>query len=103
MAKKTVVRDSTGPGEQDLLESFLRSVENFVSQISAESVQVAPKGEQQVLIQATGESVIGQTNKITAFVRETAGRLSAAQRVELDKFLHVQDGVASADRAVAVT
>ncbi|BAP56318.1 hypothetical protein THII_2021 [Thioploca ingrica] len=89
--------------EQNLLESFLLSVENFVGQISEESVKAAPQEEQQVLIRSTGESLVGQTGKLTVFIRETAGRLSVAQRVELDRFLQVQDGEAFANRGVEVT
>lgn len=88
---------------EDLLETFLGSFENFVAEISAESVKAAPQGEQQVLIQSTGESLVGQTNKITAYIRENAARLSAPQRMELDRFLQVQDGAAYANRGVAVT
>ena len=88
---------------EDLLETFLGSFENFVAEISAESVKAAPQGEQQILIQSTGESLVGQTNKITAYIRETAQRLSAPQRMELDRFLQVQDGAAYANRGVAVT
>lgn len=89
-------------GEEDLLEGFLHAFENFVGQTSAQAVQVAAKGDQQILIQAAGDSLAGQTNKVTKFVRETAGRLSAAQRVELNRFLQVQDGTTSAHRGVAV-
>jgi hypothetical protein len=99
---KSVNKESIPPGERDLLQSFLLSVENFVGQISAESIEAAAKGEQQVLIQATGESLVGQTSKLTAFIRDTAGRLSVPQRFELDKFLQVQDGEALANRGVAV-
>lgn len=101
--KKSVDQEPSQPSEPSLLESLLLSVESFVSQVGAECVQAAPAGEQQVLIQSTGESLIGQTNKLTAFIREIAGRLSAAQRVELDRFLQVQDGVAYANRGVEVT
>jgi hypothetical protein len=103
MVKKPIARKSQRASETDLLESFLGSVENFVGEVSAEAVKAAPKGEQQVLIQATGDSLMGQTNKLTAFIRESAARLSATQRLELDKFLQVQDGVAMANRGVAVT
>jgi hypothetical protein len=99
---KRVNKESIPPGERDLLQSLLQSVENFVGQISAESMEAAAKGEQQVLIQATGESLLGQTSKLTAFIRETAGRLSIPQRRELDSFLQVQDGEAFANRGVTV-
>jgi hypothetical protein len=103
MAKKSTDRKSSRPGEEDMLESFLGSFENFVSQIGAEAIHAAAKGEQRVLIEATGDSLVGQTNKLTAFVRETAGRLSPVQRGELNRFLRVQDGVAFATRGVAVS
>jgi hypothetical protein len=101
MAKNAAAPDRK-PTE-DLLETFLGSFENFVAEISAESVKAAPQGEQQVLIQSTGESLVGQTKKIAVYVRENAARLSAPQRIELDRFLQVQDGVAFASRGVAVT
>lgn len=89
-------------GDGDMLESFLLSVENFVGQISASAAQAAPQGEHQILIGSAGESLVGQTGKLTAFVRETATRLSGPQRVEFNRFLGVQDGEAIAKRAVAV-
>lgn len=101
MAKRARAAAS-GAADGDLLETFVRSFESFASQIVAECVQAAPKGEQQILIQSAGESFVGQANKITAFLRETGKRLSAAQRVELDRFLQVQDGPAIAARGVAV-
>lgn len=103
MTKKSSERKVKRISDEDLLESFLLSVENFVTQIGEEVVLSAPKGEQQVLIQATNASLIGQTNKLTVFIREIAGRLSSIQRSELDKFLRVQDGVTFANRSVAVT
>jgi hypothetical protein len=81
----------------------LLSVENFVGQISEESVRAAPQGEQQVLIRATGESLVGQTGKLTLFIRRKAGRLSAAQRSQLDEFLEVQDGETFANRGVEIS
>ncbi|MDP1748784.1 MAG: hypothetical protein Q8L22_04955 [Reyranella sp.] len=103
MARKTSERRAVGPKDGDRLESFLSAFENFAREISAECALAAPKGEQQILIQSTGESFVGQTTKVLAFVRETAGRLSAVQRIELDRFLQVQDGEAYAGRGVAVT
>jgi hypothetical protein len=93
------------PGRTDdsnLLEPFLAGVENFVGQISALAAEAAPQGEHQVLIRSTGESLTGQTGKLSAFVRETAARLSAPQRAELNRFLRVQDGEALARRGVEV-
>jgi len=96
------VTEASRQNEGDLLESFLLGIENFVEQISASAAKSAPQGESQVLIQSTGESLAGQTGKLSAFIRETATRLSDAQRVELNRFLRVQDGVAIAGRGVAV-
>ena len=45
---------------EDLLQAFLGSFENFVTEISAESVKAAPQGEAQILIQSTGESLVGR-------------------------------------------
>src|SRR5205085_3934548 len=84
------------------LEPFLLSIENFVGQISALAAKASPQGEHQVLIQSTGESLVGQTGKLSAFARETATRLSAPQRVELNRFLRVQDGEAIARRGVQI-
>jgi hypothetical protein len=95
-------RESGRPEEGDLLEPFLRGVENFVVQISELAAKASPEGEHQVLIQSTGESLVGQTAKLSAFARETATRLSAPQRLELDRFLRVQDGEAIAGRGVQI-
>lgn len=102
-SKKRLDKGPGSPNDRNLLESFLGSVENFVGQISAQAGEAAAKGEQQLLIQSSGESLIGQTAKLTGFVRETADRLSPIQRVELDRFLQVQDGEALASRGVKVT
>ena len=90
------------PDEGDLLESFLAGVENYVGQISALAAEAAPQGEHRVLIRSTGESLTGQTGRLSAFTREMAARLSAPQRVELNRFLRVQDGEAIARRGVEV-
>jgi len=105
MADSTKSRESApaAPGSGDRLESLLASVESFVGQISALAAEAAPKGEGQVLIQSTGQTLVGQTGKLTGFIRESAGRLSGAQRGELDRFLQVQDGEALAARGVEVT
>jgi hypothetical protein len=101
-SKEPSVTESSRPDEGDLLEPFLVSVENFVGQISAAAVKAAPQSEHQVLIQSTGESLVGQTGKLSTFIRETATRLSAPQRIELNRFLRVQDGEAIAKRGVEV-
>ena len=104
-SKKAARTESAQPtdGNENLLNAFLSAMEEFVSRISSSSADAAAKGEQLTLIQSTGESLVGQTTKLTAFVRESADRLSPVQRMELDKFLSVQDGVAIANRGIAGT
>ena len=101
-SKEPPVTEANRPDEGDLLEPFLVGVENFVGQISNAAVKAVPQGEHQVLIQSTGESLAGQTGKLSAFIRETAARLSAPQRIELNRFLRVQDGEAMAKRGIEV-
>jgi hypothetical protein len=101
--KKTQGEEPSPPNERDLLESFLSSVERFATEISAECTKAAPEGEQRTLIEGAGRSFVDQTNNLLKFVRETASRLTAAQRGEMDKFLQVQSGVALANRGVEVT
>jgi hypothetical protein len=96
------VTESSRSDDGDLLEPFLLSIKNFVEQVSASAAKAAPQGEHQVLIQSTGESLVGQTGKLSAFIRETATRLSDPQRVELNRFLRVQDGEAIAGRGVQI-
>src|SRR6185312_2580700 len=96
------VAESSRPDDGDLLESFLASLENFVGQISGLAAKASPQGEHQVLIRSTGESLIGQTGKLSTFTRETATRLSAPQRLELNRFLRVQDGEAIPARGVQI-
>lgn len=100
---RTSEKEPARPSEIDPLNSFLGGVEAFVTQITAEIRKAAPDGDQQAMIAATGDSLIGQTTKLTAFVRESAARLSAPQRGELNRFLQVQDGEAQATRVVEVT
>lgn len=88
---------------RDMLESLLASVEAFVGEITSLAVEAAPDNENRVLMRSTGESLTGQTTRLTGFIRESAARLSPAQRVELDRFLRVQDGDAIATRAVEGT
>lgn len=90
-------------GDRDLLERFLVSVENFTINISGECEKAAGDGDPRLLIQSTAESVIGQTRKLTVFIRQTSERIPPTQRVELDRFLQVQDGEAFAARAVEGT
>jgi hypothetical protein len=75
-------------------------VDQFAETISTQAKTAAPEGEQQITIQATGESFVAQTRKLTDYVRELAGRISPTQRHELDQFLRVQDGEALATRAM---
>jgi hypothetical protein len=102
MPRKPIDRKSPRP-EDDLLESFLGAFENFVTQVGSHCIEAAPKGEQRVMVQATADSLVGQTRKVMIFVRQMSGQLSRPQRVELDRFLLVQDGVAIAERGAAVS
>jgi len=99
---KPAGREPGRPPERDPLESFLGAVENYVGQIVAEAAKAAPDGLQRVMIGSTGESLTAQTGKLTAFIRQTAERLSNAQRLELNRFLQVQDGEAQVERVVTV-
>jgi hypothetical protein len=102
-ATKTSEKEPIRPSDPGPLDSFLRGVESFVGQITDEARKAAPEGDQQAMIAATGDSLIGQTVKLNTFVRESAARLSSAQRGELNRFLQVQDGEAQANRVVEVT
>ena len=85
------------------LESLLQGVQEFMGQITGQAAKAAGESDQALLIASTGESLVAQTTKLTAFIRETANRLSPVQRVELNRFLQVQDGEAQAQRVIAVT
>jgi hypothetical protein len=95
-------REPARPQETDPLESFLRAVDTFVSQIGAEAAKAAPEGLQRVMIASTAESLAAQTARLTSYTRQTAAPLSAAQRVDLNRFLQVQDGEAQLDRVLTV-
>lgn len=104
MAKRTQRRTQgpAGKGNGDALNSFLASVDRFVESANRHAQAAAGTGEQQLIIRSTGESLVGQTRKLTEYIREAATGISAAQRRELDQFLRVQDGDALVERAVAV-
>jgi hypothetical protein len=90
-------------GGTDPLSSFLASVDRYVETFSAQAIAVAPEGEQRLIIQATGESIVAQTRKLTNYVRECAVGIAPAQRRELEQFLRVQDGDALVSRALQVS
>jgi hypothetical protein len=90
-------------GNADPLHSFLACVDKYVATISAQATAVAPEGEQRLVMQATGESIVAQTQKLTNYFRVSAAALAPAQRHELDQFLQVQDGEAAVDRALQVS
>jgi len=90
------------PGESGSLESFLASIDGFVTEVTALAAETSPDNEHRLLIRSSGDSLVGQTTKLTAYIRESATRLSAPQRNELDQFLRVQDGEALANRTVEV-
>jgi hypothetical protein len=90
-------------GSTDPLSSFLACMDKYVATISAQAAAVAPEGEQRLIIQATGESIVAQTLKLTNFCRTSAAGLAPAQRHELDQFLRVQDGEAAVERALQVS
>lgn len=90
-------------GSTDRLSSFLACVDKYVATISAQATAVAPEGEQRLVIQATGESAVAQTKKLTDYFRTSAAGLAPAQRHDLDEFLQVQDGEAAVDRALQVS
>jgi hypothetical protein len=105
MAKR-ITRKTTAPSDRggtDALSSFLASADKFVETISAQAVAAAGKGEERLLIQATGESVVAQMRKLTDYVRESAEGIGSVQRRELDQFLRVQDGDAIVSRALEVS
>ncbi|MFA6265395.1 MAG: hypothetical protein WC670_06720 [Pseudolabrys sp.] len=93
----------TDRGGGDLLKSFLASADLFVETISAQGLAVAGHGEERLIIQSTGESVVAQMRKLTDFVREAAATISSDRRRELDQFLRVQDGDAIVARGLRVS
>lgn len=101
-ATKSADRETARPSEQDLLESFLRAVENFVEQIGVEATKAAPEGAARLMIASTAESVVAQAAKLTGYVRQNGARLSAPQRQELNRLLQVQDVEGQTNRAIGV-
>jgi hypothetical protein len=91
------------PTDGNSLESLLRGVQDFMVQITGQATKAAGESDQALLIASTGESLVGQTTKLSDFIRETANRLSPIQRGELNRFLQVQDGEAQTQRVIAVT
>ena len=90
-------------GGTDRVSSFLASVDRYVETFSAQVIAVAPEGEPRLVIQATGESLVAQTRKMTNYFRESATRYTPAQRHDLDQFLQVQDAEAAVDRTLQVS
>jgi len=105
MAKR-ITRKTTAPSDRggtDALTSFLASADKFVETISAQAVAATGEGEERLIIQSTGESVVAQMRKLTDYVRESAMGIGPAQRRELDQFLRVQDGDTIVSRALQVS
>ena len=102
MAKRTT-KASPPKDDSGALSSFLASVDRFTETISAQVAAVAPEGAKRLTIQATGESLVAQTRKLTDFVRESAARITPGQRRELDQGLRVQDAVAIVNRALILS
>jgi hypothetical protein len=99
-------RKRTAPaknGGTDRLSTFLASVDRYVETFSAQAIAVASEGEARLVMQATGESLVAQTRKLTNYFRETAPRLAPAERDELEQFLQVQDAEAAVDRTLQVS
>lgn len=91
------------PADGNPLDSLLGAVQEFMVQITAQATKAAGANDQAALIASTGESLVAQTTRLMTFTRESADRLSPVQRVELNRFLQVQDGEAQAQRVIAVT
>ncbi|HEY4640773.1 MAG TPA: hypothetical protein VII75_05470 [Thermoanaerobaculia bacterium] len=103
MATERKDRGPGAPADGNPLDSVLRSIEDFVQQITSQAIGAAGDGDQRILIASTGESLVAQTAKLTAFTRESADRLSPVQRIELNRFLSVQDAEAQAKRVIGAT
>jgi hypothetical protein len=87
----------------DPLSSFLASVDRFTETISAQILAVVGEGEDRLVIESTGESMVAQTRKLTNHIREVAPGITPIQRRDLDQFLRIQDGEALVDRALRVS
>jgi hypothetical protein len=105
MVKRTKGKTSAPSknGGSDGLTAFLASADRFVETISSQAFAAAGAGEERLLIQSTGESVVAQMRKLTDYVREAAVGIGPAQRRELAQFLRVQDGNAIVSRALQVS
>jgi len=90
-------------GGTDSLSSFLASVDKFTQGFAAHAIVVAGQGEEHLVIQATGQSFVAQTRRLTDYIREAAAQLAPVQRHELNMFLRVQDGEALVSRALEVS
>ena len=90
-------------GGSDRVSSFLASVDRYVETFSAQVIAVAPEGEPRLVIQATCESLVAQTRKLTNYFRESATRYTPAQRHDLEQLLQVQDVEAAVDRTLQVS
>lgn len=90
-------------GDGNALKSFLASADRFVVTINAQAVAAAGDGEERLLIQSTGESVIAQMRKLTDYVREASATIEPDRHRDLDQFLRVQDGDAIVSRALRVS
>jgi hypothetical protein len=102
-SSKRILSTPHNKGEGDALNLFLASADRFVETISAQAVAVAAEGEQRLLIQSTGESVVAQMRKLTDYVREAAATVAPAPRRQLEQFLRVQDGDALVERSLQVS
>jgi len=103
MARRTKQKADRPADKDDALSSFLASADKFVETFNAQAVAAAGEGEERLLIQATGDSVVAQMRHLTDFVREAAAGIAPDRRRELQQFLRVQDGQAMVDRALHVS
>ena len=85
------------------MSSFLASVDKFTQGFADHAIAVAGEGEEHLIIQATGQSFVAQTRRLTDYVREAAAQIAPGQRHELSMFLRVQDGEALVSRALEVS
>jgi hypothetical protein len=97
---KTPPPDRRGPAS---LLSFLAAVDKFAQGFAAHVTTASGEGEDHLTIQATGQSFVAQTRRLTDYVREAAAAIGPAQRQELGVFLRVQDGEAIVNRALDVS
>jgi len=103
MSTKETKSPSHEKGNGDPLSAFLASVDRFTQGIVSQMVAVVGEGEEHLVIQATGESFVVQTKRLTDYIREVAPVIAPGQRHELNMFLRVQDGDALVNRALDVS